>query len=220
MHRACRPDEGRLTDNVKDHLPMLALSTGTNNAFPIMMEATVAGMALGLIATGRSHPPTARAKVLHIDVARTDGTRRHEIALVDVCVNTIGEVGSRALWKTDTLRELYCTFAEPGAIGLSAPSVARRAPCSRRSPLASWSRSGSTAASPCDPVSPATSGSHGGRSGSMVNGNWSSVQVTGSQEVHDHLRWRQHLSARDRGPLDHPIPRSPTPPCSVSRMPA
>jgi hypothetical protein len=36
-----------------------------------------------------------------------------------VCVNTIGEVGSRALWKTDTLRELYCTFAEPGAIGLS-----------------------------------------------------------------------------------------------------
>jgi hypothetical protein len=99
--------------------PMLALSTGTNNAFPIMMEATVAGMALGLIATGRAHPPTARAKVLHVDVARADGTRRHEIALVDVCVNTIGEVGSRALWKTDTLRELYCTFAEPGAIGLS-----------------------------------------------------------------------------------------------------
>ena len=181
--------------------PMLALSTGTNNAFPIMMEATVAGMALGLIATGRAHAPTTRAKVLHVDVARADGTRRHEIALVDVCVNTIGEVGSRALWKTDTLRELYCTFAEPDAIGLSsipgqimptgraAPNgvavmigaaVAHRAPCSRRSRLACWSRSGSTAASPCDPVSPAMSGSHGGRSRSTVNGNWSSVQATGS----------------------------------------
>jgi predicted polyphosphate/ATP-dependent NAD kinase len=99
--------------------PMLALSTGTNNVFPIMIEATVAGMALGLIATRRVHAPTARAKVLHVDVARSDGTRRHDIALVDVCVSTVGEIGSRAVWKTDTLRELYCTFAEPDAIGLS-----------------------------------------------------------------------------------------------------
>jgi predicted polyphosphate/ATP-dependent NAD kinase len=99
--------------------PMLALSTGTNNAFPIMMEATVAGIAVGLIATGRAHAPMGRAKILHVDVARADGTRRHEIALVDVCVNTISEIGSRAVWQTDTLRELYCTFAEPHAIGLS-----------------------------------------------------------------------------------------------------
>ena len=49
---------------------MLALSTGTNNAFPIMKEATVAGMAVGLIATGRAHAPTARAKALHVDVTR------------------------------------------------------------------------------------------------------------------------------------------------------
>jgi len=99
--------------------PMLALSTGTNNTFPIMLEATVAGMALGLIAAGRAHAPIERAKVLHVDVARADGTGRHEIALVDVCVNTIGEIGSRAVWKTDSLRELYCTFAESDAIGLS-----------------------------------------------------------------------------------------------------
>jgi predicted polyphosphate/ATP-dependent NAD kinase len=99
--------------------PMLALSTGTNNVFPIMLEATVAGMALGLVATGRAHAPIERAKVLHVDVARADGTGRHEIALVDVCVNTIGEIGSRAVWKTDSLRELYCTFAESDAIGLS-----------------------------------------------------------------------------------------------------
>ena len=100
--------------------PMLALSTGTNNVFPIMMEATIAGMAVGLIATGRVAPPTRRAKVLHVELVRADGARRHDIALVDVCVNTVGEIGSRAVWKTDTLRELYCTFAEPDAIGLSA----------------------------------------------------------------------------------------------------
>ena len=100
-------------------VPMHALSTGTNNAFPVMMEATVAGMALGLIATGKVGPPTERAKLLHVEVTRADGRRVHEVALVDVCVNTIGEIGSRALWTVDTLRELYCTFAEPHSIGLS-----------------------------------------------------------------------------------------------------
>ena len=68
-----------------------------------------------------------RAKVLHVDLVRADGTRRHEIALVDVCVNTISEIGSRAVWQTATLRELYCTFAEPHAIGLSSHPRAHHA---------------------------------------------------------------------------------------------
>ncbi|HEY5855433.1 MAG TPA: NAD(+)/NADH kinase [Aldersonia sp.] len=100
--------------------PMLALSTGTNNAFPVMLEATVAGLALGLVATGAAAAPTERAKLLHVDVIRADGSTVHEVALVDVCVNTLGDIGSRAVWQISTLRELYCTFAEPHAIGLSA----------------------------------------------------------------------------------------------------
>ena len=97
--------------------PMLALSTGTNNAFPIMMEATVAGMAVGLIATGRAHAPTARAKALHVDVTRADRSQSHEIALVDVCVNTIDEIGSRALWRTDTLRDCTALLPNPTRSG-------------------------------------------------------------------------------------------------------
>ncbi len=42
-----------------------------------------------------------------------------EVALVDVCVSTVAHVGSKALWQPDTLREVYCAFAEPHAIGLS-----------------------------------------------------------------------------------------------------
>ena len=137
--------------------PMLALSTGTNNAFPIMLEATVAGMALGLIATGRAHAPVTRAKVLHVDVARADGTRRHEIALVDVCVNTISEVGSRALWKTDTLRELYCTFAEPDAIGLSS-IPGRIMPTGRTAPHGVAVRIGRTDSSPRTVLAPIAPG--------------------------------------------------------------
>lgn len=104
--------------------PMLGLSTGTNNAFPVMMEATVAGMALGMIATGAAPPPTTRAKLLHVEVTRANGGARHEVALVDVCINTLNVLGSGALWKADSLRELYCTFAEPHSIGLT--SIAGR----------------------------------------------------------------------------------------------
>jgi len=95
---------------------LLPLSTGTNNAFPEMWEATVAGTAAGLVATGRVAGADAgyRAKALHV----VAGASR-ELALVDVCVSTVSHVGSRALWQPATLRELYCAFAEPHAIGLS-----------------------------------------------------------------------------------------------------
>jgi len=97
-------------------LPLLPLSTGTNNAFPEMWEATVAGTAAALLATGRVTPDEAtyRAKALRV---RSGG--RTEAALVDVCLSTVAHVGARALWDVGTLRELYCAFAEPHAIGLS-----------------------------------------------------------------------------------------------------
>ena len=113
-----------------DGVPVLPLSTGTNNAFPEMWEATVAGTAAALIATGRVgvEDGTYRAKSLTVTAAG-----RTEVALVDVCVNTAMHVGSRALWEVATLRELYCTFGEPHAIGLS--SIAGQArPTARRDP--------------------------------------------------------------------------------------
>ena len=97
-------------------VPLLPLSTGTNNAFPEMWEATVAGTAAGLLATGQvdTASTTYRAKALHVTAGDA-----HEIALVDVCVSTVPHVGSKALWQPSTLRELYCAFAEPHAVGLS-----------------------------------------------------------------------------------------------------
>lgn len=111
--------------------PLLPLSTGTNNAFPEMWEATVAGTAAGLYATGRlgtGTQPTRRAKVLRVAAGAVE-----ELALVDVCVSTVAHVGSRALWQPATLRELYCAFAEPHAIGLSAIAGLLR-PCGRTDP--------------------------------------------------------------------------------------
>lgn len=95
-------------------VPLLPVSTGTNNAFPQMREATVAGVALALVARGKVACGTQRAGMLEVELAG-----RVEKALVDVCVSTETHIGSRALWHPATLAELYCTFAEPDGIGLS-----------------------------------------------------------------------------------------------------
>jgi hypothetical protein len=95
-------------------VPMLALSTGTNNAFPQVREATVAGLAVGLVAVGAVTDATRRTSVLEV----TAGDRK-EIALVDVCASSAQHVGAKALWDPAGLSELCCTFAEPDGIGLS-----------------------------------------------------------------------------------------------------
>lgn len=115
---ACLGGDGtaRVAAQACGDVPLLPLSTGTNNAFPRMREATVAGMALALVASGRVDPAvgTRRAGVLEV---RADG--RSELALVDVCVSSERHIGSRAVWNPATISELYCTFAEPDGIGLS-----------------------------------------------------------------------------------------------------
>ncbi|WP_347354766.1 NAD(+)/NADH kinase [Intrasporangium sp.] len=120
----------RAAASAGEDVPLLPLSTGTNNAFPHVWEATVAGVAAGLVTAGRLDPEVAtyRAKAL-----RVRSGAREEIALVDVCVASMAHVGAKALWRPETLRELYCAFAEPHAIGLS--SIAGIVhPVPRRSP--------------------------------------------------------------------------------------
>jgi predicted polyphosphate/ATP-dependent NAD kinase len=91
-------------------VPIAGISTGTNNAFPEHREPTITGLAVGLAVTGRVPPRVAFSpnKRLVVQV----GSNR-EIALVDVAVVTERYIGARALWRTDTFRELFVTFADP-----------------------------------------------------------------------------------------------------------
>jgi len=98
-------------------VPLATLSSGTNNVFPDLREATVTGLAAGLVALGRVPAGIAlrRRKLLRVATSTHPG----EIALVDACVSTLTHVGARALWQPDTISEMAVTFAEPDAIGLS-----------------------------------------------------------------------------------------------------
>ncbi len=99
------------------HVPIVAISTGTNNVFPNMIEGTVAGLAAGLIATAMvdAEKVTYAAKRLEVYV---DG-QMAEIALVDVVASAELFIGSRALWDPRRIREIVLARAEPDSIGMS-----------------------------------------------------------------------------------------------------
>lgn len=99
-------------------IPLVALSTGTNNTFPRFQEATVAGIAAGLVATGAVSvsAATRRNKVLRVEI---DECCR-DLALVDLCLTDDVWIGSRAVWKPELVREIFVPFARADAIGWSA----------------------------------------------------------------------------------------------------
>ncbi len=97
--------------------PLVPISTGTNNVFPMMFEATVAGAAAGLVATGAVSIDEASAPAKRIRVSMDDATE--DLALIDAVLLDDPFVGARAVWRPETLRTLVLARAEPAAIGLS-----------------------------------------------------------------------------------------------------
>ncbi len=98
--------------------PLVPVSTGTNNVFPTMVEATVAGAAAGLVATGQVPLETVarQVKAVHVEI---EG-ERDDLALVDAVLAADRFVGSRAIWGGERLREAVLTRAEPSAVGITA----------------------------------------------------------------------------------------------------
>ena len=98
-------------------IPMIAISTGTNNVFPVLVEGTMAGLAAALVARGDVDLEDAavRSKILQIYI---DGEPT-DIALVDVALSKERFVATRAIWDINTLYEVFLTRAEPASIGLS-----------------------------------------------------------------------------------------------------
>lgn len=108
-------------------VPVVPLSTGTNNAFPVWVEPTVAGVAVGLVATGAvAIDDVARAvKVVRVEIERRcddtgDVVVDHELALVDAVAVDDPFVGSLELFDPETMRAAVLTRAEPAAIGFAA----------------------------------------------------------------------------------------------------
>lgn len=110
--------------------PIAGVSTGTNNAFPELREPTITGLAVGLAVTGQVPCDHAFKFNKRLEVKVND---QREIALVDVAVVADRFVGARAIWKTESFRDLYVTFGLPDGIGMSS-IVGLLAPLKRETP--------------------------------------------------------------------------------------
>ena len=123
---ALSPVEGSLSKELAlslskgcNNVPVLAISTGTNNVVPTFVEGTVAGLAAAYVAL---HPEVERERLcyrhkrllVYVNGAQVDQ------ALVEVALVSTAFTGARAVWQADSLRQVFCTRAQPTSIGLSA----------------------------------------------------------------------------------------------------
>ena len=104
-------------------VPLMPISTGTNNVFPTMVEGTVAGIAAGLVACGLANE--AVHKVPRLDIFCVDSRQAghsdvpDDIALVDAAIYDEQFIASRAIWDASKIKAVISTSAKAGTIGLS-----------------------------------------------------------------------------------------------------
>lgn len=101
------------------NVPLIAISTGTNNAFPTYVEATTAGFAAGLIARGLIpiDEVSTSSKIIHVSFE--SGTTKKDLALIDVVATRDRFVGARAILDTSKYLWALVTQADPSKPGTS-----------------------------------------------------------------------------------------------------
>ncbi|ETA81531.1 ATP-NAD kinase family protein [Youngiibacter fragilis] len=99
-------------------VPLIPVSTGTNNVFPRMMEGTLAGMAAVVAERDKGKEWLRMSKRKCIKVYKNGIFT--DIALVDAAITSDLYVGARALYDPSAISELLVTVAKPDCLGMSA----------------------------------------------------------------------------------------------------
>jgi hypothetical protein len=107
------------------NIPLLPLSTGTNNVFPFMFEGTLAGLAAGLVAHGVAITPESVVQRPRLDILIQDEIV--DLALVDAVVCTETALGTRAIWDINKVQCVVVAQRLPAQIGFMA--LAGNLPC-------------------------------------------------------------------------------------------
>ena len=102
-------------------VPLIAISTGTNNVYPQAVDGTSAGSAAALVATGQIplDEVSYRAKNVRVSSPSFD-----EVALVEAALIDAPFVGARAVTDATAIRWIVACIADPASTGLA--SVAGR----------------------------------------------------------------------------------------------
>jgi hypothetical protein len=97
--------------------PLVSISTGTNNVFPMRVEATLAGAAAGFVASGgvALEEVSQPAKLIHLERAGGEQT----LALIDAVRLEGDKVGNLLPVDPGFIREIVLARAEAVAVGMS-----------------------------------------------------------------------------------------------------
>tara|TARA_Y100001960_G_scaffold93917_2_gene101299 strand:+ start:10628 stop:11599 length:972 start_codon:yes stop_codon:yes gene_type:complete len=109
----------RLVAKEVGNVPIIPISTGTNNAFPIMIDPTVAGLAAGFYVKSLN---TSNHKELIFQkpiITFSIDDKYEDLALIDLAISNQNFVGSKAIWDPNVLDQLFLTQSNPISIGLS-----------------------------------------------------------------------------------------------------
>ena len=106
----------RLVSNYLKNIPILAISTGTNNLFPENIDGTVAGIAVGKFVNSDNKKSFIN-KTKKIDIFF--GEQYMDSALVDIAVTNIPYIGARAVWSMEPVSEIFINKVKPTGIGFS-----------------------------------------------------------------------------------------------------
>lgn len=102
-------------------VPLVAISTGTNNVFPQMIEGTLAGLAAGLVATGVAGNVAGKPRAIRrrprLDV-EVNGELR-DLALIDLVTSRRSWIGARAVWEPAAVADVVLSGVVPAAIGMA-----------------------------------------------------------------------------------------------------
>jgi len=107
----------RIVAKVVDSTPIVPISTGTNNAFPYMIESTVAAEAAAAVSLGVVSVDEATRRTKKIELYENNVLK--DIALIDAAATNYSFVGARAVWEPQAILELVLSRASPSSIGLS-----------------------------------------------------------------------------------------------------
>ncbi len=99
------------------NVPIIPISTGTNNAFPIDIDPTIAGLAAGFYIKNKKKFKYLIKQFPFLKIIIDK--EKEDIALVDLAISNQNFVGSKAIWDPAVIDQLYLTQSNPISIGLS-----------------------------------------------------------------------------------------------------
>lgn len=98
-------------------VPLIGVSTGTNNAYPEMIEGTVVGMAAAAVASGKIDliHSCNRDKIIEIYL----NNKFADIALMDAVISDEIFIGAKAIWDIEHIKQIIVSKCHPASIGFS-----------------------------------------------------------------------------------------------------